>query len=268
MTFVLAISQTQFPADGDVLAHVRGIAERARRESASLLVFPENLMLPREVSGSELGENAQPLEGAFVEGMREMARELSLWIVFTMSEKNPTGGRPFNTAVAIDSAGTVRGVYRKCHLYDAHSVRESNRMTAGDELCSPIRTPFCTLGIGICYDLRFPEVARALAVQGCDLIVFPAAWHDGPSKSLHWQTLLRARAIENECFVAGICHGGTRYVGTGHVFGPLGTELACGMDELVTCTIDVGQVSAARDAMPALEHRRPELYGGLCKSAV
>ena len=268
MTFVLAISQTQFPADGNVLAHARAIAERAHRESASLLVFPENLMLPREVSASELCETAQPLEGPFVEGMRSIARELSMWIVFTMSENNPASGLPFNTAVTVDSAGAVRGVYRKCHLYDAHKVRESDRMTAGDVLCSPIRTPFCTLGIGICYDLRFPEVARALAVQGCDLIVFPAAWHDGPNKSLHWQTLLHARAIENECFVAGICHGGARYGGTGHVYAPLGTELASSAEELVTCTIDMEEVRAARDVMPIFEHRRPELYGGLCSATV
>ena len=237
MAFVLGISQTPFPADGDVPARARAIAQGARRESVSLLVFPENLMLPRELTAAELCDLSQPMGGPFVGGMRDVARILGMWIVFTISEQNPAGGPPFNTAVTVDAGGAVRGVYRKCHLYDAHSVRESDRMTAGDELCSPIRTPFCTLGLGICYDLRFPEVARALAAQGCDLIVFPAAWHDGPHKALHWETLLRARAIENECFVAGVCHGGTRYVGTGHVFGPLGTELASGTDELVTCTI-------------------------------
>jgi predicted amidohydrolase len=117
--------------------------------------------------------------------------------------------------------------------------------------------------MGICYDLRFPEVARTLALAGSGLLLFPAAWHDGPNKPLHWKTLLRARAIENECFVAGICDAGTRYVGTSHVFDPLGNELVGGSDDLFTCDIDLDAVRSARYAMPVFSHRRPELYGSL-----
>lgn len=260
MSFTLGIAQTGFPGGTDVVAQVRSVAQRAHDRGVNLLVFPENLMCPREMQAEELAQLAEPLDGSFVRSMCSVAREHHLWIVFTLLESNPAGGPPFNTAVVAGSNGTVQGTYRKCHLYDAHSVRESDRMTAGSALCSPIRTPFCTLGVGICYDLRFPEVARELAIAGCDLIVFPAAWHDGPNKPLHWKTLLAVRAIENECFVAGACHGGERYVGVSHVFDPLGNAIATGSDELLVCNIDLEAVASARDAMPILEHRRPDLY--------
>ncbi len=258
--FRLGMAQTGFPPDGDVLAQVASFAAHAKDAGVQLLAFPENLMQPAELDASQLAALAEPLDGPFAQAMGQIARTHGLWLAFTMSERNPAGGPPFNTAVVVDAQGAVRGSYRKCHLYDAHGVRESDRMSAGDALCAPIRTPFCTLGLGICYDLRFPEVARTLALGGCDLILFPAAWHDGPRKARHWQTLLAARAIENECYVAGICHAGDRYVGTSHVFGPLGEELAGGSDDLLVCDVAPDATRAARDAMPVFAHRRPELY--------
>ena len=268
MTFVLAIAQCGYPADGDVLAQVASWCAEAESRGAQLLVFPEDLMSPTHLEPSKLRDYAEPLDGPFVTHLRELARRWGLWIVFTMSEASPAGGPPFNTAVVVDDAGEVRGTYRKCHLYDAHAVRESDRMSAGSALCAPIVTPFCTLGVGICYDLRFPELSRHLALAGCDLLVFPSAWHDGPHKARHWQTLLAARAIENECYVAGICHAGSRFVGTSLVANPLGSIVACGPatsdaqgpEALVLARIDTQAVAETRDAMPVLDHRRPGLY--------
>ena len=223
----------------------------AALSGVDLIVFPEDFMASPKL--------AEPLDGPFVRTTCDAVREHGMWAVFTTFETNPAGGPPFNTAVIVDDTGGIRGTYRKCHLYDAHGVCESERSTAGDELCRPIATPFGTLGVGICYDLRFPEVARQLAVAGCDVILFPAAWHDGPHKRRHWKTLLRARAIENECFVAGVCQAGERYVDQSYVFDPLGNKLASGSGFL-KCDIDLGRVAAAREAMPVLAHRRPELY--------
>lgn len=262
MGFVLGMAQTGYPADGDVLAQVERLASDAQKRGVELLVFPENLMCPRELTAEELRAAAESLTGPFVRGVGDVARSHGLWIVATMYERRE-GGPPYNVAVVVDDHGIVRGSYRKCHLYDAHGVYESHRMSAGDKLCPPVRTPFCTLGMGICYDLRFPEVARALAGEGCDVIVYPAAWHDGPQKLLHWRTLLRARAIENECFVAGICNAGPRNVGVSVAYDPLGNALAEGSDELLCCEVDPLAVEAARDAMPVFAHRRPELYAGL-----
>lgn len=259
----LAVAQSGYPDNGDVLLQVESYVARAADKGAQLVVFPENLMHPHELTPTQVADLAEPLDGPFAQGMCDIAREHGVWIAFTMNESHPGGaaGRPpYNTAVLSDADGKICGSYRKCHLYDAHGVYESDRLSPGGELCKPVRTPFCTVGMGICYDLRFPELARTLALGGCDLLLFPAAWHDGPNKLVHWKTLLRARAIENECFVVGACHAGSRYVNESFVFDPLGNELVGGHDELLVCDIDMHAVHAARDAMPVFSHRRPELY--------
>ena len=264
----IGLAQSGYPQDGDVLAQVEAFAGKAAEAGVQLLVFPENLMSPRPLEAPELRELAEPLDGPFARALAKTAQTHGLWIVFTQYETNPAGGPPFNTAVVVDQQGTRRGSYQKCHLYDAHDVRESDRMSAGASLCAPITTPFGTLGLGICYDLRFPELARAAAVAGCDLVLFPACWHDGPHKRRHWETLLRARAIENECFVAGICHAGEKYVEQSMVVDPLGCDLELlahpveghPQDKLLVAELDLAAVGQARDAMPILAQRRPWLY--------
>ena len=266
-TFKLALAQCGYPLDRDVLAQVEAHAGAAQQAGAQILAFPENLMAPRNLTADEVAQIAESLDGPFAQGIASIAAGRGLWIVFTMYEHNPSG-RPYNTAVVMSSDGSVAGSYRKCHLYDAHGIFESDRTSAGSHFAAPIATPFCTIGLGICYDLRFPELARSLAVAGADLILFPAAWHDGPHKEGHWQTLLRARAIENECYVAGICHAGKRFVERSMVSGPLGTTLEAEVlapiagsdDRLFVTEIDPSAIAAARDAMPVFEHRRPELY--------
>ena len=264
MTFSIGLAQCGRPADGTVLEQLDAYVAAAVAQGASLAVFPECLTQTHNLSAEELRALAEPLDGPFAAGVAASARTHGLWVVFTMYEENPAGGQPFNTAVVVDDAGEVRGAYRKCHLYDAHDVRESDRTTAGDALCAPIEAPFATIGLGICYDLRFPELSRAAALAGCDLLLYPSAWYDGPEKASHWETLLRARAIENECFVAGVCRAGRHFVGESMVVDPLGRVLARGPrgneEELVVCEVDLGAVNAARDAMPVFEHRRPELY--------
>lgn len=263
MSFRLALAQTGYPSDGDVIAQVETYAAQAASAGAALVAFPENLMHPHVLHGEELRRLAEPLDGPFMQAMGDIAARHGVWIVGTMNER--TGeGNPFNTAFVVDDAGALRDSYRKCHLYDAHTVRESDRLTAGNELFAPLQTPFCTLGLGICYDLRFPELARVAAAEGCNLLLYPAAWHDGPHKRDHWKTLLRARAIENELFVAGIGHAGGNFVGESLVADPLGTVVVQGPDaqaeSLLVADIDLAAVAAARTSMPILSHRRPELY--------
>jgi predicted amidohydrolase len=256
-----------------VLAQARSFAQRAVEAGCRLLVFPENFMWPCKLDAAELMELAEPVDGPFVAGIAGIMREFGLWSVFTMNERNPEGGRPFNTAVAVDSAGQVLESYRKCHLYDALGVRESDRLAAGSALAQPVRTPFCTIGLQICYDLRFPEPARAAALAGCDLLVYPAAWHVGRCKPEQWEALLRARAIENEIFVAGCCRSGRGFVGRSLVADPMGRMLVqgeggtkeAGLNALLVCDINPQLVDTTRENMPILEHRRPELYGQLTR---
>ena len=156
----------------------------------------------------------------------------------------------------------MRGVYRKVHLFDAGPHRESDRMSAGDAIFRPIDTPFGKLGIGICYDLRFPELARRQAIEGAEILVYPAAWVDGAGKKRQWETLLAARAIENELFAVGVCRADDGYIGSSLVAAPDGTALVEGGDGegLCVCELDTDELKSLRENMPIFGHRRPDIY--------
>ena len=138
-------------------------------------------------------------------------------------------------------------------------------ITCAAELMQPVSTPFGMLGLAICYDLRFPEVARAAALEGAELMVFPSAWVAGPGKVEQWETLLAARAIENGMFVAGVSGSDEGRIGNSRVYAPDGELLAAGGpgEELVTCAIDLADMARVRNATPSLEHRRVDCYGPL-----
>lgn len=269
MKFKLALAQCRHPEDGDVAALVDDYLGKARDAGANIVVFPESLMTPYEMSAEQFLTAAEELNGPFCTTINELARTHGMWVVYTANERSIGGNRPFNTAVVVDDKGEVRGSYRKTHLFDTDFTRESDKVMPGCALFPPLETPFCKLGLGICYDLRFPELARAAALAGCDVLVFPSAWVDGPDKVRQWKTLLSARAIENELFVAGVsrCDRGfgadeRDYAGNSCVFDPLGNEIAAaGLDEgVVVAEVDTDEISRVRAAMPVLAHRRVELY--------
>lgn len=261
MEFTIALAQCRRPEDGDVVASVARWAQRARQEQADLLVFPEALMTKYEGSVERFAHQAQPLDGAFPRAIDAIAASEGLWIAYTMNERG--ADLPYNTAIITDANGKQRAVYRKVHLFDAQGERESSRMAAGDELMTPVEAPFATIGLGICYDLRFPEVTLAAALAGAQVMLYPAAWVAGPGKVAQWETLLRARAIENGLFVAGVSCADDGRIGHSCVVAPDGTLLAVGGDEvedLVVCSIDCARIDAVRSATPSLQHRRPECY--------
>lgn len=257
----LALAQCAHPADGDVLAQAEHWMRRAQGLHADMLVFPECLMTPYELRPDEFAAAAQPLDGPFGQAIGALARETGLWVVYTANEKNPEG-KPFNTAVICDNAGIRRAAYRKVHLFDVGGYRESDKMSAGDAVFEPIDTPFGRLGLGICYDLRFPELARKQALQGCDVLLYPSAWVAGERKVEQWRTLLAARAIENELFVAGLSRTGGKYAGYSAVIGPRGEVLDSAEDEeaLLVAHIDTDIAQAVRLQVPVFEHRRPNAY--------
>ena len=262
MAFRLALAQCAHRADGDAIALVEDWAGRAADAGADLLAFPESLMTPFELTREQFIAAAEPLDGPFGREVAAIARERGLWMLYCANELNPSGGAPFNSAVLVDDAGERRAVYRKVHLFDVGDYRESEKMSAGDRIFEPVQTPFCRLGLGICYDLRFPELARKQALAGAQLLLYPAAWVAGPRKVEQWQTLLKARAIENGVYVAGLCRVGDIYSGHSLVAGPTGEVIAtAGSEEqLICCEIDPDAVAATQAAVPVLAHRREELY--------
>lgn len=297
MAFTIALAQCRHPEDGDVVGSVARWARRAREAGASLVVFPEALMTRFDGSVERFVQQAQPADGPFAQAVDAIAARENLWIAYTMNEQHgpavdalpqgagapspsqpgdgpsagqdsPAGqkrngaGLPFNTAVITGPDGVQRARYRKAHLFDAQGYRESERMAAGDALMQPVETPFARIGLGICYDLRFPEVALMAALAGAQVMLYPAAWVSGPQKVEQWETLLRARAIENGMFVAGACSAGGKRIGHSCVFGPDGTPVVTsdGAEQLVTCNIDLAEIDRARSATPSLQHRRPDIY--------
>src|SRR5262249_16214268 len=191
----MRVALCQLPVSPDPavnLDRVRDALADAAGRGADLAVFPE---ATQARFGSDLRAIAEPLDGAFGSGLAEAARASGVALVAGVFEP-ASDGRVYNTAVAYDAAGARVAAYRKIHLFDG--------VAPG---ASPVVVDLCGLRVGFmtCYDVRFPELARALAVRGAELIVIPAAWKAGLFKEEHWVTLVRARAIENTVWVAAAC---------------------------------------------------------------
>ena len=222
-------------------------------EGPDLVVLPEAFARDFGEPGSGLVDVAEPLDGPFVAEVARLARERRTTVVAGMFEA--TGGAPYNTVVVRGGAETD---YRKIHLYDSFGYRESDVLAAGDP--APVAFPLggFTVGIMTCYDLRFPELARALVDRGADVLVVPSAWVAGPRKVEHWTTLLRARAIENTAYVVGVGQPGPRYTGHSMVVDPLGDVVASTGEDAATvrAELDPDAVTRARRTNPSLANRR------------
>ena len=224
-------------------------------DDADLVVLPEAFARDFGEAGSDVSEYAESLGGDFDDAVARVAGERGTTVVAGMFETAPDPGRPFNTLVM---RGAATADYRKVHLYDSFGYRESDRLTAGPIDPLVVDLGGWRVGLMTCYDLRFPEFARALVDRGAEVLVVPAAWVAGPRKLDHWQTLVRARAIENTVFVAAAAQPGPRYTGHSLVVDPLGDVLAEAAEEpgLVTATLERKVLDEARRTNPSLANRR------------
>ena len=264
----VALGQLPISPDPAVnLGRVREALADAGRRGADLAVFPE---ATQARFGSDLRAIAEPLDGTFGSGLADAARSTGVALVAGVFEP-AADGRVYNTAVAYDGAGTLVAAYRKIHLFDSLGEQESAMVAPGSV---PVVTDLAGIRTGImtCYDIRFPELARALTAQGAELIVIPAAWAAGLFKEEHWVTLARARAIENTVWVAAACQvpdssaPPTRAptgIGRSLLIDPMGavrTDLgpfaAVGVADL-----DDTMIKRVRAILPALEHRREDVFG-------
>jgi predicted amidohydrolase len=235
------------------------LVRQAAEHGAELVVFPEETMYAPP-DGGPLDGTAEPLDGPFVELAQELARTHRLALVAGMHEK--TGdplGRPYNTIIVVDRRGVLIGSYRKLHVFDALGYQESAHVLPGDRPPLTVELDGIRIGILNCYDLRFPELARALVDGGAELLVMSAAWFGGSLKEDHWETLLRARAIENTCWVAASDQSGAQYVGRSMLIDPMGV-VRCSLGEEPHGVL-VGDVTPARTAhvrgiLPVLANRR------------
>ncbi len=247
------------------LGRVRDAATSAAAQGAQLAVFPEGTQARFSVS---LRAVAEPLDGPFCQGLADIARSAGIALVAGIFEPAPDG-RVYNTTVGYDTDGRLAAVYRKIHLFDALGFRESDDVAPGNDVVigqlAGLRVGFMT-----CYDVRFPELARALAANGAELLVLPAAWAAGPFKEEHWRTLVQARAIENTIWLAAAgqvpdpAEPATRAptgIGRSMLVDPMGVVKvdlgpAAGLG---TGDVDISLTASVRKVLPSLANRRIDL---------
>ncbi len=238
------------------------VAEAARRGS-NLVVLPELWSTAYDLENA--ANHADPLadhagEPGWFGVLADWAQRHQIWLTGSILERQ-IDGRFANCMAMYAPDGSLAGVYRKIHLF---RLMEEEVYLAAGESPTLLDLPWGKTGLAICYDLRFPELFRGYALQGARLMLIPAEWPH-PRRE-HWRTLLRARAIENQCFVAA-CNRvgsskGSTFFGASAVIDPWGETLIEGGESemLLTTTIDLAHVDGARKRIPVFADRRPELY--------
>jgi predicted amidohydrolase len=255
------------------LSRVQTALSTASQQGSDLAVFPEGTQVR---FSADLRAAAEPLDGPFCTGLAAAARNSGVAVVAGVFEPAPDG-RVYNTTVGYDAGGDLVAAYRKIHLFDALGQRESQTVAPGSDVVTASLAGI-TVGFLTCYDVRFPELARELAVRGADLIVIPSAWAAGLFKEEHWVTLVRARAIENTIWVAAAGQVPDQNeppttaptgVGRSLLVDPMGTvRLDLGSAPgISTGTVDTDMTARVRSTLPSLEHRRPDVFAATVYSA-
>jgi deaminated glutathione amidase len=250
------------------LATAERLIRAAAADGSTLVVLPEKF----NVIGTheQLVDGAEPLDGPTVAWARELARELVVDLVAgSIVERREGREKLANTSVHIGPDGEVRAAYRKIHMFDVvvggREYRESESEEGGDEIVvSDARD--VSLGLTVCYDLRFPELYRILAVRGARVLTIPSAF-TAVTGAAHWDTLVRARAIENQAFVVaadqiGVHPGGNESYGGSQIVDPWGDVLARAPDEecFVAADLDLARQDEVRATLPSLANRVPSAY--------
>ena len=264
-----AVQLNATPDKARNLATADRLVRAAVERGAALVVLPEKWMLLGD--GLALRDGAEALDGPAVGWARAIAQELAIDLVAgSVSERVPGADRLSNTCLHIGPDGELRASYRKVHMFDVEVdgtvYRESEHEAPGDEPVVSQTADGTMLGLSICYDLRFPELYRVLALRGARVLCVPAAFTLATTRD-HWEPLLRARAIEDQCFVIaanqiGEHAPGLRSGGRSMIIDPWGIVLASAPDsETVICAdLDLESQDAIRERLPALANRRPAAY--------
>jgi deaminated glutathione amidase len=274
---LLRVACVQLNSRDDVSANVDAavrLVEEAAADGAQLVALPETWTYKGHSDG--MAAAAQAPDGPANTAVAEAASRHGVWLLAgSIYEPSPDPGRFWNTSVLFGPDGVTRAVYRKIHLFDAVSgsalYRESDDVAAGDDVVTaPLEVPGAPpllAGMSICYDLRFPELYRALALRGAGLLFVPSAF-TAYTGAAHWRLLLRARAVENGCFIVAPDQVGEHLPGRacyGHsmIVDPWGDVVAERPDGVGICVADLDprRVDEVRAQLPSLQGRRPDAYG-------
>jgi deaminated glutathione amidase len=268
----LKVAAVQLNSTADLAANIAAadrLTRAAAADGASLIVLPEKWTAMG--SDEQLRAAAETLDGSAVRWARETASELRVDLVAGSILERAAGREKLaNTCVHVDARGEIRATYRKVHMFDVEvggrTYRESDLEEPGGELVLSRAAGDVELGLSVCYDLRFPELYRVLAVAGARVIAVPAAFTLATTRE-HWETLVRARAIENQVFViaanqVGEHPGGHRSGGRSMIVDPWGVVLAQAADRPchVVAELDMQAQREIRASLPSLANRRPDAY--------
>lgn len=269
----MSLAVIQMVSQDDVLANLasaRRLLEQAAAAGARLAVLPENFAAMGRRDLAEIGRLEAIGQGPILPWLKQTARDLRLWIVagtLPLPADDQPQGKAYACSLLVDDQGERVARYDKLHLFDVDVADSRGRYRESDDYAFGARvvvadTPVGRLGLSVCYDLRFPELYSALRMAGAELITAPAAF-TAVTGAAHWQVLLRARAIETQCYVlaagqGGFHLGGRETFGHSAIIDPWGrvlAEQASGEGFLLT-TPDAAEQAAIRQRMPVLAHRR------------
>ena len=262
MTLTVAVAQFSPAQDkAENLATIESLLREAVTRGARLVVLPEYAVFTVPDMGARLVEAAEPVDGPTVTRLLEVAGELDVAVVVGVNE-TAGDGKIHNTLLGI-RGGEVVARYRKVHLYDAFGYTESDQVVPG-EPAEPelLEVDGFRVGMQTCYDLRFPESSRVLVDAGADVVAVPAQWVPGPLKEHHWNTLLRARAIENTVYLMAAGQSPRTGVGGSAVVDPAGVALAALGDVpgVGVAVLERARLEQVREVNPALARRRYRVH--------
>ena len=242
--------------------------EKSANNGARLVILPEMFNCPYD--NSKFGVYAETAgSGATIEAVSKAAKDNGAYVV-AGSIPETEDNKIYNTCFIFDDNGKIIGRHRKIHLFDIDIpekivFRESEVLTPGSEI-TVVDTSFCRIGIAICYDVRFPEIFRKMALMGAEFVIVPAAFNmtTGPA---HWELLIRTRAVDNQVFMAAVSPARNErasYIAYGYSMAvdPWGEILARAeeKEDILFCDIDLSKVEKVRRELPVLQHRRTDIY--------
>ncbi len=267
----LKVGVGQFPASNDIEEnknYIRGLVEQAAEQKVKLFVLPEASMCSFASELEVLRQMASEHTPDFIQFMQSLATTHHMHIVvgvLSMSEEQ-TEPRVQNQLLAIDDSGEIITRYNKIHVYDAFKFKESDKVKPADlyedgSMLGVFSIGEFTFGLINCYDLRFPELARALINRGVNVLSISANWIPGPYKEMHWELLLRARAVENTSYVLASGQTAPKGVGQSMIIDPMGFVLAgCGEQVGIQVQeLDSARIDSVRELLPCLANRRLSL---------
>ncbi|KAI9473097.1 carbon-nitrogen hydrolase [Coemansia mojavensis] len=267
----------QFCAQSDINKNLQTCLQLiggAARRGARMVFLPEASDFIAD-SRTQSAQLAQGLDGEFMKEIQQAAKDNNIWVSLGVHEQPSVSGMPYNTNAVVSDDGSLVSAYRKLHMFDVNvkdgpRLLESASTSRGERMADVVDTPVGKLGLSVCYDLRFPEMAQALRQRGSQLLCYPSAFTE-PTGAAHWEVLLRARAVETQTYVFAAAQIGRHNTkrssyGDAMVVDPWGTVVArCSRNSLepalAIAEINLDYLDKIRREMPVFDHKRPDIFG-------